>query len=236
MPTKNRIDQAKIAVACYRRQTWPRRELIILDQGNGGLGKWVDSLGDPTIKYHAMLGLDEPLGSIRNRTIDLSSGDIFCTWDDDDMHHRARIEVAMSALLASKTAAFLLRREWFWMPYERRIGVREPLLYCNALLTWRKAGLRYPPIQKGEDRQAVLQLMKSQPVLLADIPELYLYVAHGSNTVRQSYLETQWNTASDRSQDDAADATLLQLAAAFPISEYANALYAARSPHEVAAH
>jgi glycosyltransferase involved in cell wall biosynthesis len=225
MVTKQRLDQAKISIGCYRRQTWPNRELIVIDQNtDGALAAWITSLNDPTIRLHAMPGLSEPLGSIRNRSVALAKGELLCVWDDDDIHHPARIELEAAVLLAAKTKALVLTREMFWVPQAHRFALRRSRYYCNSLLVWRDAGLRYPPLARAEDLAAVNEIMGNHPVVIADLPELYLYISHGSNTWDAGYMDRQWNAATDRLENEAADLALATLPTAFPIADYRAAL------------
>jgi hypothetical protein len=222
MPTKGRFEQAKLAIGCYRRQTWPSRELVVIDQNRDGrLAGWIAGLQDPTIRVFAMPDLQEPLGSIRNRSIDLANGTLICAWDDDDLQHAARLEIAIVAMIAAKAQACTLLRESVWMPSTRRVGIRQVWPYCNTILAHRDAGLRYLPLPVGEDIPAVHGLIARKRAILLDLPELYLYVMHGSNTVSAAYLERRWANSTDRTEGAASQSSLAQLARAFPIAEYA---------------
>jgi glycosyltransferase involved in cell wall biosynthesis len=225
MPTKNRFEQAKMAVASYRRQTWPNRELIVLDQNpDDRLGQWIATLGDQSIRYTHMPGLAEPLGTIRNRTVQMSSGALLCVWDDDDMQHPARLEIATAAMSASKAAACVLVREVVWMPQKRRIGLRQARFYCNTLLAMRGVGVHYPPIQRGEDMVALQAILAKNRVIWLDLPELYVYVVHGRNTWDEVNMERSWEKASHREEGAASDTTLAQLSRIYPMTDYATLL------------
>ncbi len=235
MPTKGRLEQAKLAIGAYRRQTWPNRELIVIDQNlDGNLASWVAGLNDPTIHVHSMPGLQEPLGTIRNRSIALSSGELICVWDDDDLQHPARLEIAILAMIAAGADACVLVRETIWMPEARRIGLLEPRYCANTFLAKRETGLNYPSLSVGEDRPAVERVMARHRTVLLDLPELYLYVVHGKNTCSERYFDGRWQNATDRSEGEATQSTLAQLARAYPLSEYIAALNA-RAPAPTAA-
>lgn len=236
MPTKGRFEQVQLSIGSYRRQTWPNRELIVLDQNSDGrLAAWIAGLNDPGIRVFTMPGLQEPLGSIRNRTIDLANGQLLCTWDDDDLHHPAYIEIAFASMAAARAAMCMLLRETLWLPARQRVGIRHPRPHCNTILVRRDAGLRYPPLPRVEDTPAIQELLRRLPGILIDLPELYLYVVHNENTSRAGFLEHVWQTSTDRSEGAAALPAMAQLARAFPVAEYAAAMKVQEPAQDIAA-
>jgi hypothetical protein len=197
----------------------------VLDQNDDRrLADWIAGLGDSTIRHFPMPGLDEPLGTIRNRTIDLAEGKIICVWDDDDLHHPARIEVCVGAMAAAKSVACVLAQETMWMPASRRICVRRRAPFCNTLFAFRDVGLRYPPLRRQSDAPAVYALLAERRSVLLELPELYLYVAHGRNLWDDANMEKNWDSATDRSEGVAAEAVLASLSRVFPVADYQAAL------------
>jgi len=222
MPTKNRFEQVKLAVHSFRTQTWPNRELIVMDQNqDGNLAAWPQSLNDPSIHVYRMPGTREPLGMIRNRSIALASGALLCGWDDDDLQHPARLEIAATAMAAAKASACLLDRQAIWGPHDRRVAVTAPdRLCCGSILVARTAGLWYLPTPIGEDMPAVIDVLRRHPGIMLNLPELYVRIVHGRNTCAPEYLEGRWRTATELTQGDASNESLAQLARAYPIAEY----------------
>ena len=73
MLTRGRIVPTRFAIDCYRRQTWPNRELVIVcDDPDSPLPDFIATLGDPTIRY--VLTARDVIGALRNVTIE------FLTW------------------------------------------------------------------------------------------------------------------------------------------------------------
>jgi hypothetical protein len=224
MPTRNRFDQVKFAVDSFRRQTWPNKELIVLDQNRDDrLKNWLNGLNDPRIRVFHLPGAREPLGTLRNLTIDVSSGPLLCAWDDDDLHHPARLEIEIAAMVATRFVACTLIRETVWTPSRQRVGVRKAWPYCNTVVTLRNQNLRYPPRQINEDVPAVHAILARSPAILLDLPELYVYVVHGRNTCTPEFLEGQWAEASDRTEGAASQPVLARLGRVYPVAEYAAA-------------
>lgn len=82
---------ARVAVACFQRQTWPDKELVIVNHGPVSLAN-----GDPNIREIRVHRTPEmTLGDLRNLSREQARGDYVIQWDDDDYHHPRRIETMM---------------------------------------------------------------------------------------------------------------------------------------------
>jgi glycosyltransferase involved in cell wall biosynthesis len=229
MVTRDRFELARIAVGCFRRQTWLKRELVVLDGSQDNrLRDWIASLGDPSIRWVSSRGSQDSLGALRNRSIELAQGDVLCIWDDDDLHHPARVEVAMAAMAATRLPICLLAREMLWMVADGRIGVlaRDPWPQEGTLMVAKSAGLRYPALHRAEDTPAVRDLVQRHQAVLVDAPELYVYAIHGRNTWDRAHLERLWSLTTDRSEGPGVAARLSELGRAYPMSDYADAVRA----------
>jgi len=231
MPTRDRFEQVQFAVAAFRRQTWPNRELIVLDQNRDGrLANWIQSLDDPTIRLFPLPGVREPLGTIRNLTVDISSGTFLCNWDDDDMQHPARLEIAAAAIAATNAVVCTLIRETVWIPAIQGFGVRQIWPYVNTVMVHRATNLRYLPLPRGEDVPPVHGLIAQGRAIMLDLPELYLYVMHGRNTADARGLAARWQNSTERSEGAASASTFAQLSRIYPVAEYLATLPAGPAP------
>jgi glycosyltransferase involved in cell wall biosynthesis len=227
MVTRDRFELAQFSIRCFQRQSWPNRELIVLDgSADDRLRDWIASLGDPALRWISSRGLNEPLGALRNRSIAAAHGDVFCIWDDDDLQHPVRLEVAVAAMAATRAPVCFLAREMLWMIGDRRIGVlaRDPWPQEGTLMALRSAGLRYPALERAEDTPAVRDLLLRHQGILVDAPELYVYAIHGNNTWDRGHLERLWSFTRDRSEGAGLAARLARLARAYPLEEYAAAV------------
>lgn len=98
MPTRGRPQFARQAVEYFLAQTWPAKELLILDDF------FAPSFSAPPagdgIRYfserHKLI-----VGAKRNRCCSEASGDIICHWDDDDYSAPGRIADQVARLLES---------------------------------------------------------------------------------------------------------------------------------------
>lgn len=128
MPTKNRLRFLPRAIRCYQAQTYPNRELLILDDGPEGARELIPD--DPTITYARCHGVSS-LGAKRNLACEMARGEYIAHWDDDDWSHPDRLRtmhVGISAELAGTGAVCGFRQCLFWNE-----SSRSAHLYDGAL-------------------------------------------------------------------------------------------------------
>jgi hypothetical protein len=233
MVTKNRFRQAQLAVQGYRRQSWRKRELLVLDSSDEEkLVRWIEDLRDPTIRVIHTAGSEAPLGAHRNRAVELAEGTHVAQWDDDDLSHPARLEAQLSVLKQTRSRANLLCRELLWMPRARRMSVLQFRSHENTLLCERAAMPRYPELPRAEDTPLVKELIATKVVSYLDLPELYLYVAHGANTFDETHMRSILAHASFVFPDYTN--ALAQLSRCFPLREYQAAIASLAEPERIA--
>lgn len=177
MPTARRPDFVRCAVQCFQRQNYPRKELIILDHEPGSrLESQLRQLDDPRIRYYHHPESNPPIGTLRNRCVELASGDYIATWDDDDLFHPQRLSLQMAILQASRADACLLSHLLLWWPKQRRLALSVQRGWEASLLCARGALPAYPPLRREEDVYVTRKLFEHQRVVLLDKAELYLTV------------------------------------------------------------
>ena len=226
MVTLDRFRQAQVAVECFLKQTFERRELVVLDGSDDpSLRSWLGELGDPRIRVTDVRRESRVLGLLRNMSVDIARGTHICQWDDDDLSHPMRIEAQMAVLEALGARASLLVREMIWFTAERRLGVTDRRPQENTLLCEKSAMPVYPPLERREDTPAVGKLIQSSTVAYLDQPELYLYLVHGDNTWDIQHMERMWHAATERFHGSPARRMLRLMSTSYPIDA---ALKAAR--------
>jgi O-antigen biosynthesis protein len=157
MPTADRRDMARRAIAYFERQDHPARELVILDDGDDRIADLIPP--DPRIRYVA--GERRlVLGAKRNALCELARGDVVVHWDDDDWAAPHRISYQLGELRASGaevcgTSSLLYLcpdgpRAW---RYEHGGGLNSRWVAGNTLCyerdAWRRG--RFAEIPVGED-------------------------------------------------------------------------------------
>ena len=93
MVTANRANLARRAIQCYLQQTYPNKELVIIDDGQEDYAPVLADVPAGELRYIKL----EPapgqvLGMLRNRSLEEATGDFMAQWDDDDWYHPERIE------------------------------------------------------------------------------------------------------------------------------------------------
>jgi glycosyltransferase involved in cell wall biosynthesis len=192
--TKNEPRLLSRAIECFRYQTYPNTELIILAEDSESHVK--EMLGpdkDDRIKCFVVPSTPKmSLGSLRNLAISKANGEYICQWDDDDWYHEKRVEIQLNMLLESHKPACMLA---FWLMYDQtadqayvsHIGPWPGTILCRkSLLTDRFA---YPDLSTSEDWELMVALIKHNCVYPAIMPSLYIYAYHGSNTFEYDHFK-----------------------------------------------
>ena len=96
MPTFNRRKFVPQAIEYFRRQDYPRRELIILDDGDDPVADLIPD--DENIHYLRLVGR-QTVGAKRNRGAQEAAGALLANWDDDVWIAPWRLRYQAAALL-----------------------------------------------------------------------------------------------------------------------------------------
>jgi glycosyltransferase involved in cell wall biosynthesis len=213
------------AVECFRRQSYPARELVIVTAcADGLLADRIAALGDPSIR---LIQAESPanVGALRNEGIAASGGDLLCVWDDDDLSHPDRLSIQYRSMRDAEARGCFLVRVLLWWPSRRRLAVSVPRIWENTMLVERDGCPLYPGDQpRGEDTVVAEALRRSHRLVLRDVPEAYCYIAHGQNLCNTDHFEMLFRGAS-RSFTGAPYAELVAgLSVDLPMADYAAGL------------
>lgn len=224
MVTRGHLIPTQFAIECYRRQTWPNRELVIVcDDPASELPAFVAAIGDPTIRY---VQTDQAaLGALRNTSVEAARGTLLCQWDDDDLYHPQRLEFQHSELVASRAAAHVLSRWLMWWPAQRRLALSSNRFWEGSMLTRRLAVGTYEAIPRKEDTQMLREMReRGNRVAHTDQPYAYCYIVHGGNTYGVGHFKKMFARASETFVPGEYDERLEQISAIFPVHAYREAL------------
>jgi hypothetical protein len=213
MVTKNRSTLALKAVKCFQAQTYPNKELVIIEDGTDDFAEQVRALNDPNIKlYHLETPALDPLagivsdplvsperapvlaptlGELRNQSIDRANGEYVIQWDDDDHYHVSRISVMMEHLRKKDVDAVFLSqwmmawpsRGYYSISHTHQQGWEGTMLIRKDIMP------RYPSMRRGEDT-AFCSALREKGITRSNLDGhqiLYLYVIHGSNTWNEEH-------------------------------------------------
>lgn len=203
MITRGRPFQARLSIQSFLRQSYLRRELIVVDDDSDSqLCDWILTLNSDLIRYFRLPDEGLSLGELRNFSARQALGDYVCQWDDDDLFDPLRLEMQMAALISSGSDAIVLARFLIWWPQYKRLAVSCFRDWEGSLLCRSDCLPEYPPLRQGED-SALFETLREKLILARiDMPRLYLYVVHGRNTFNPSHFDYHWNLATTRWQGD----------------------------------
>lgn len=194
-----RLRQLKAAIRDFCRQSWPRRELLIVVD-DPDYARRVDRMiermeGDI---YLLNYGQRSTLGKLRNLALEQAHGDFVCQWDDDDRYSPERIRLQAEAIIDSEASACFLyeqlhyfesTQQLFWTDWRRCDGTRRvqaPLSWIPGTVLFRRGRARYPEwgalSSRGEDSALAFSLWREAAIAIETPPGTYLRTFHGNNT------------------------------------------------------
>ncbi|CAH1904115.1 conserved hypothetical protein [Candidatus Nitrotoga sp. HW29] len=225
MVSRGRLLPTRHAIECFRRQTYRQRELVIIDDNPASeLTEFLAVMNDALIRHIMLPANQGSLGSLRNRALAESRGDMVCQWDDDDLYDARRIAWQVEALQANGAQACFLHRWTLWWPAERRIAVSCERIWEGSMLARRTIVPAYPDQRRGEDSVVTGQIIAGHRVVLMNSPELYCYTIHGGNTFHYQHFLGIYNAGSEFAGRRKYDDYLQLLGHRLPILDYAVAL------------
>jgi len=187
MVTADRRRFVRRSLLCYRRQTYPRKELVVVDDGGEPLDDLLADFPPGEVLYHRIARTSaNVLGRLRNLSLELATGDLCANWDDDDWYHPDRLSVQVGAIEAGarscSLAATLVHIDL--PPYSRRAFVSPFRRGVPGSLVYPRAGaIRHPELARGEDDVFLGEWRKtSHRMLDASRAGLMVRCFHGANT------------------------------------------------------
>jgi glycosyltransferase involved in cell wall biosynthesis len=183
------------AIDCFRHQTYPNKELVILFQDDDQeTRQLIDSLTDRCIRSIEVKENEKlSLGAKRNLCASHSNGEYFCIWDDDDWYHADRLQVQMEAIQqhnreASVIVNIILYDATASQAYLSMLWPWEGTLLCKKSIFDQLQ--RYREINKGEDSFLLSDLVINNHIYPVNNPLLYIYVYNGQNTWDYNHFRT----------------------------------------------
>jgi len=194
MPTCDRPGWLLQSVAYFRRQDYPARELIIVDDGRQPVQPLLPC--DPRIRV-LRLERRTSIGVKRNLACEAAAGEFIAHWDDDDWYAPSRLSAQAAPLLEGAADITAFDNTLFFDLEGWRFWHCEPALYRQLFagavhggtLMFRRRlhdrATRYPDAWLAEDAAFLKAAMRRGARLHAvDGSGLYLYLRHGANSWR----------------------------------------------------
>lgn len=198
-----RFDYFQRSVQCFLDQTYPAKELVIVNEGpeeyQQKISEYIQSLERKDIRTEFLYG-NYTLGGLRNISLGLANGEIFCQWDDDDFNFPSRLATQYSFLhrrpeiqvcyLSDQLHYYFSSHELFWEDWKMYLsgGNIKHMLIPGTIMGYRKdLPARYPSSgnksKTGEDTVFSNQLLSLGVNIdvLSGYGHLQVYSYHGKN-------------------------------------------------------
>jgi len=171
---RSRYALAKVAIECFKKQTYSNKELLIVNHGPESLfcnSQFIREIRVKKQKVHTV-------GDLRNIGLSCASGDFIINWDDDDWHHPRRIELQMAA--QKNNAAVLLKNRIHYSLKNHCANYSKIEKGAAAtILHPKKIDFHYPSLIRGSD--SVFASCFDQQIAIENDPSLYVRFFHGLN-------------------------------------------------------
>lgn len=225
MVTKNRLELAKKAIFCFLQQTYPHKELVIIDDAQGReLADFIEQYPNPQITYYHLPSQSQTLGELRNIAINKATGTYVAQWDDDDLCDPIRLELQMSIIDAFKVDACFLDSLYVWWPQRQLLAKSFQRLWEGTVVCRKDIFPIYPDLRRGEDTEVTMLLTKNYRIAAVNRPELYVYVCHHTNTWSNEHFDLHWQGAQVQLKGSDYTDMLNKLAQRLPIDYYLKSL------------
>ena len=189
MVTRGDIEIIRYSLACFKKQTYPHRELIVVSEPEAGdrVRDYINSQDVNATVFVPPPGLT--VGDHRNLAAARAGGDILVTWDDDDLYDPERLSMAVRTLRESGAAAAFLSRLVIWWPQREIAAISAARMWEQTIAVWRPFMPIYAPLPSGGDTVAIDRLTQTCLIAKIECPLLYFYTVTGRNIWSSSHFE-----------------------------------------------
>jgi glycosyltransferase involved in cell wall biosynthesis len=180
-----RMPLARVAIECFKKQTYPNLELLVINEGTPFC-----------LDEEVLVEPGTSLGELRNLGLKHATGDLVIQWDDDDWYSPERVAVQVTDWEKAQSRkpqhshAILLRRE---IVCDLTTGKGR---VCDAV-KWRYGGFpgtilhprngeTYPDKAKSEDE---IFMHRYKCLSVDNDPRLYVRTWNGLNTWDQAHYQ-----------------------------------------------
>lgn len=191
--TSNRPLFLQRAIACFERQDYANKELIVSHPENDNDTKSIlDQIENLTGTSFIRLErtAEETIGTARNNAIEIANGSFICFWDDDDWYASNRISEQYKVLKDGPFKASILMRV---LIHDSDIKESYYSLYHyfeGSLLCEKKmiSGTGCSDSNKKEVQPLILHLISNNVLYhMVDQPQIYIYIYHGQNASGEAH-------------------------------------------------
>jgi predicted O-methyltransferase YrrM len=197
LPTANRRHLLPRAIQCFLRQTYPNRELVVVDDGADPVRDLIPC--DSRVRYVRLEG-SRTLGHKRNLACGYARGEVLAHWDDD-WSADWRLAYQMEALSNNEWASLCgIARVLFYDPrhdraWEYRYPPDQKGWLCGGALCYRKSFWEahpFPDFHGGEDTRFIWEAPERSLLALPD-NSFFVGMVHSGNTSPKNTNGSRWH-------------------------------------------
>lgn len=195
---EGRLPYFRRSVQCYINQTYPNKELVIVNDGSPGYQQQLKEIvADRSDVKLIFLKKPYTLGALRNISVSLCSGDIWVQWDDDDFNCHERLVTQFQQLQCTRRRVCFLSdqlhyyfptRELYWENWKQHSGGHTRYaLIPGTCMCWKSFKVKYPSAglhaAAGEDSVMTNKICEDdmRVALLSNKGFMQVYSYHGGN-------------------------------------------------------
>jgi glycosyltransferase involved in cell wall biosynthesis len=179
----------------FRRQDYPNKELLILDDSATAPDVEVPESGN-IVFVHLRRRLI--LGEKRNLCCELARGEIIAHWDDDDWFAPTRLSVQVAPLLHEGAHMSVLYMRHMLVLDRREVrAAPSPLFFDSHLMFWKvlwREKAKYGRTTCGESGAFYSAAQKYAKIAHVMDEAQAIYVRHDSNTWTNQFWRRTWRT------------------------------------------
>lgn len=157
MPTKSRYKFLPLALRKFDSQTYPNKELILVDSSFEPIPEGFDF--GPNVTYFR-IDPKTSLGEARNTACKFATGEIIAHFDDDDYYEPTYLESTVYTLLCQDQIQLVGFHSWYYYDTINELGYyythpRRPYATGATMVYYREYWKThpFPDISQGEDRR-----------------------------------------------------------------------------------
>ena len=201
LPTRDRPLFVIEAVKNFLRQDYPKKELIIIDDGDNSVNSILPA--DDRIKL-IELKHRLPVGEKRNIACKHARGEFIAHFDDDDWYPSNRLQIQISVLLEQGAEVVGTSRLYFFAPRNERAWLYSSpgqQWIAGSTLLYRRSYWSenpFPAVSIGEDSRFIAARRKTTKLVDLSNPGLCVAMLHSRNTSAKRPEAPLWKSVAPR--------------------------------------
>ncbi len=190
MPTRGRRELAAKTLQNFLDQTWPEKELIILDDADNRSFEQAPDF--PNVRY-TVVDKKLNIADKRNMVCKAAGGDVIVHFDSDDWSAPGRITVQVEMFQKERKSVCGFRKMYFWDTVKKQAwiynGASNYVLGTSLMFkkTWWAHNHWDVRFKVGSDNVFTAQAWRQKQLIVSPIMDQMVSRNHGGNTNKRNY-------------------------------------------------